>query len=72
MLDLDFRFNFVNHAVRHTHGYEPEEMIGRPFTDFMAPEAIDRALAVAEDLKAGKPYFAHETFARTALRWTSA
>ena len=36
-IDQDNRFIFVNDAVRSTHGYEPEEMIGRPFTDFQTP-----------------------------------
>ncbi len=37
-IDMDNRFTFVNDAVKQIHGYEPEEMIGRPFTDFQSPE----------------------------------
>jgi PAS domain S-box-containing protein len=33
-VDGEGRFTFVNDAVRATHGYEPEDMIGRPFADF--------------------------------------
>ena len=41
-LDAEGRFTFVNDAVRLTHGYEPEEVIGRPFTDFQRPEIAAR------------------------------
>jgi PAS domain S-box-containing protein len=60
-LDGENRFTFVNDAVRTIYGYEPDEMIGRPFTDFQTPEAAARDLEVADDLKAGRPYFAYET-----------
>jgi PAS domain S-box-containing protein len=33
-VDSEGRFTFVNDAVRYTHGFEPEEMIGRRFTEF--------------------------------------
>ena len=37
-IDLEHRFTYVNDAVKAIYGYEPEEMIGRPFTDFQSPE----------------------------------
>jgi PAS domain S-box-containing protein len=37
-VDVEGRFTFVNQASRATHGYEPEEMIGRRFTEFMTEE----------------------------------
>jgi PAS domain S-box-containing protein len=57
-LDAEYRFTFVNGAVRDMHGYEPEEMIGRPFTDFQTPEMAERDLAVAA---AGEPVNDYET-----------
>jgi len=35
----DGRFTYLNGAWRETLGYELEEMLGRPFTDFQTPEA---------------------------------
>lgn len=40
--DADGRFTFLNKAWEGTHGYRIEEMLGRPFTDFMAPEVARR------------------------------
>lgn len=37
-LDSEGRITFVNSAVRSVYGYDPQEMIGRPFTDFMPLE----------------------------------
>ena len=37
-VDADGRLTFVNQAVRQIYGYEPEEMLGRLFTDFYPPE----------------------------------
>jgi two-component system sensor histidine kinase/response regulator len=36
-LDAQGGFTFVNAAVKKIYGYEPEDMIGRPFTDFYRP-----------------------------------
>jgi diguanylate cyclase (GGDEF)-like protein/PAS domain S-box-containing protein len=40
--DTEGRFTFLNKAWEGTHGYPMEEMLGRPFTDFMTPEAARR------------------------------
>ncbi|MBD2204640.1 PAS domain S-box protein [Calothrix sp. FACHB-1219] len=39
-VDVDGVINFVNPAVKQFFGYEPEEMIGRNFTDFILPEQV--------------------------------
>lgn len=39
MHDLDARLLRVNTAMAHALGYDPEDMIGRPLTDFIAEEA---------------------------------
>ena len=59
-MGTDFAFTFMNDAVRHTLGYEPDEMVGRPFSDFMPAAGLREAMAVAEALKAGVPQFAFE------------
>jgi PAS domain S-box-containing protein len=43
-LDRQNRITFVNPAVRRSLGYEPQELIGRPATDFLS-EASRRVLA---------------------------
>lgn len=45
-IDAEGRVTFVNDAVRLTHGYEPEDMLGRRFTDFQRPEVAERDLAL--------------------------
>ena len=40
--DSEGRFTFLNKAWEGTHGYSVEEMLGRPFTDFMTPEVARR------------------------------
>ena len=40
--DAEGRYVFLNKAWETTHGYRLEEMLGRPFTDFMTPEVAKR------------------------------
>ena len=60
-IDLENRFTFVNDAVKRIHGYEPEEMIGRPFTDFQTEEVARRDAEVARELFEGVPFVQYET-----------
>ncbi|TAE50164.1 MAG: PAS domain S-box protein, partial [Oscillatoriales cyanobacterium] len=55
------RFTFVNAAVRYIYGYEPAEMLDRPFSDFMTPEQSQKDLEVFARLKAGESVFQHES-----------
>lgn len=54
-------FTFVNPAVKYIYGYEPEEMVGRPFWDFVTPEQIPKDMKVFARLLAGESVFQHET-----------
>ncbi|SDH85493.1 hypothetical protein SAMN05216603_11528 [Pseudomonas benzenivorans] len=45
-IDAEGRFSQVSPSSRAVFGYRPEEMIGRPYVDFVWPE--DRAQAAAE------------------------
>ncbi len=47
--DAEGRFVFVNHRVHDVLGYHPDEMIGRPFSDFMTPESARRAEQMFEE-----------------------
>jgi PAS domain S-box-containing protein len=42
-VDAEGRLTFVNQAVRQIYGYEPEEMLGRLFSDFYPAELIEMA-----------------------------
>ncbi|MGI8504756.1 MAG: PAS domain S-box protein [Hassallia sp.] len=59
--DIDGYITFVNSAVRKVFGYEPAEMIGRSWIDFIPPEQLapDREL-FARVLK-GETVFQYET-----------
>jgi PAS domain S-box-containing protein len=52
---------FVNHTARSMLGYEPEELLGRPFTDFQPPAAATRDVANAESVLAGETLFDMES-----------
>jgi PAS domain S-box-containing protein len=60
-VDVEGRFTFVNQAVKQIHGYEPEEMLGRPFTDFQPSEQQAKDLEVAQHILSGERYFQYET-----------
>ena len=60
-VDGEGRWTFVNSAVRSIYGYEPSEMLGRPFTDFVSPEQATKDLEVFARIKAGVPHFNYET-----------
>lgn len=59
-LDAEGRYTFVNAAVKQIYGYEPGEMIGRPFTDFIAPEHIAKGIAIFDHLLEGISIFQYE------------
>ena len=44
-LDAEGRFAFLNRRVEQILGYRPQEMIGRPLTDFVAPDGRDQLAA---------------------------
>src|SRR5204862_28114 len=52
-VDAKGRWTFVNAAARRIYGYEPSEMLGRPFIDFETPEQAAIDLDVFARTKAG-------------------
>ena len=60
-VDASGRYTFVNPAVKYIYGYEPEEMIGRPFSDFATPEQSQKDLEVFARLLAGESVFQYES-----------
>ncbi len=59
--DSKGRYIFVNEAVRQIYGYEPEEMIGRPFADFIAPEQLQKDMESYQQVLAGESFLQYET-----------
>ena len=60
-VDSEGRYSFVNGAVKQIYGYNPEEMIGRPFADFISPEQLNKDRDIFSHIIKGKPAFQHET-----------
>ncbi|HEX5034956.1 MAG TPA: PAS domain S-box protein [bacterium] len=61
-VDLQGRLTFLNRqATRRIYGYEPEEMLGRSFTEFETPDQVEKDLAVFERVKEGQSFFQNET-----------
>jgi diguanylate cyclase (GGDEF)-like protein/PAS domain S-box-containing protein len=54
-VDVDGRFVFVSAACERIFGYTPQEMIGRPMIDLVAPADRERTLAAALRIMAGDP-----------------
>jgi two-component system cell cycle sensor histidine kinase/response regulator CckA len=55
-------WTFVNRkAAMAIYGYEPEEMLGRPFVEFLAPGQIERDAATFERLLRGESVFHYKT-----------
>ena len=61
-VDAEGRWTFLNrNATRDIYGCEPEEMLGRPFYELLAPEQIAKERAVFERILAGESVFQYET-----------
>ncbi|MBN3923401.1 PAS domain S-box protein [Nostoc sp. NMS4] len=60
-VDVDGLITFVNPAVKQIYGYEPQEMIGRTFTDFISPTQVAQDRIAFERVLQGKSIFQHET-----------
>ncbi len=46
VVDMDRKFVLVNPAYRHILGWEPEDLIGQPCTDYFHPDDLERAKSV--------------------------
>jgi PAS domain S-box-containing protein len=60
-VDAQGCFTFVNDAAKAIYGYEPEDMLGRPFVDFETPESADADLEVFTSVLRGAAVVGHET-----------
>jgi PAS domain S-box-containing protein len=59
--DAEGHITFVNQAVKQIYGYEPEEMIGSSFSDFLAPTQIDSNWDIQQRLLTGDSVFQYES-----------
>ncbi|MBD2339455.1 PAS domain S-box protein [Calothrix sp. FACHB-156] len=64
-VDIEGLITFINPAVRKLYGYEPQEMIGRAFTDFILPSQVTQMQEVFLRLLNGESIFQHETTCST-------
>lgn len=55
VVDPAGRFLYVSAASERIFGYRPEEMIGRPMIDLVAPEDRERTLQTARKIMSGEP-----------------
>ncbi len=60
-VDNEGDYTFVNSAVKQIYGYNPEEMIGCPFAEFISPHQISKDEDIFHRVIQGKPIFQHET-----------
>ncbi|MDB5728167.1 MAG: domain S-box protein, partial [Noviherbaspirillum sp.] len=54
VFDEQGRFVRMNEAVIDILGYEPHEMIGRPYVDFIHPDDMEKITAIEAGLRTGK------------------
>ena len=60
-VDLEGCYTFVNPAVRKIYGYEPEEMIGRQFTNFLPPQQIQKDFEAFTRVLGGEALLQYES-----------
>ncbi|MEJ2508245.1 MAG: EAL domain-containing protein [Gammaproteobacteria bacterium] len=60
-VDMEGRWTYLNNASRDIYGYAPEQMLGRYFTEFQAPEAAARDAAALTNILAGRELVHYET-----------
>jgi len=61
-VDEQGRWTFINRKAAETiYGYSPEEMLGRPFTDFETPYQAALDWKVFEEIKRGHSFYDYET-----------
>lgn len=60
-VDIEGRITFINSAVKQIYGYEPEEMIGRFWADFIPPEKVTQEIEVFQRILNGESVFQLET-----------
>jgi PAS domain S-box-containing protein len=60
-VDQQGNWTFVNQAAQRIYGYEPLEMLSRPFAEFVLPSVLERDLAKFAEVLAGRTISQYET-----------
>ncbi len=60
-LDGDGRFTYVNEAAREFYGYSPKRLLGRAFTEFVAPDFAEQDRHFLQSLQQSRECVHHET-----------
>jgi PAS domain S-box-containing protein len=60
-VDAQGCYTFVNPAVKYIYGYEPAEMLDRPFSDFVTPEQLQKDLDIFATRLTGESVVRHES-----------
>src|SRR5215217_545915 len=63
LIHLDGRLGFVNQACREILGYEPDEIWGRQFSEFVKDDELPGLGVEFERVKAGEPRFRRRVIA---------
>jgi len=64
-VDAEGRWTFLNRqATKRIYGYEPEEMLGRKFTEFETAEQAEKDLETFAKVKEGQKFYQYETVHR--------
>ena len=64
-VDPQGRWTFINNAIHATHGYRPEDLLGKPFADLLySEEQRAKDMAAFERIKTGESVFRYETIHR--------
>jgi diguanylate cyclase (GGDEF)-like protein/PAS domain S-box-containing protein len=60
-IDTQGRWIYLNGAATSIYGYQQEQMLGRPFTDFQAAESAERDAIAFEQVLSGRDLIQYET-----------
>jgi len=60
-MDNKGRWTYLNKAVTDIYGYQADEMLFKPYSDYQLPESRDRDLSALETLLKGKEIVGYET-----------
>ncbi|MDH5447113.1 MAG: EAL domain-containing protein [Gammaproteobacteria bacterium] len=60
-MDLAGHWTYLNNATRRIYGYEPEDMLGKDFIEFQAPESYERDIAAFSRVLDGQELLQYET-----------
>ncbi len=76
-IDAEGRFISINPACFKMWGYQPDELIGRPYIDYVAPEDVAKTIAKDASIESGNEAtnfenrYLHKNGSLVHVRWTA-